>query len=95
MNPQLHVDRARLLTDLGRYPEAVIETDRALAQQKGFSQAIHARVVAMRRMGESREAYEWLLAVTDENSEDSWVIDSYAELAGEVDDRRTSAGARQ
>lgn len=95
MNPQLRVDRARLLTDLGRYPEAVIETDRALAQQKGFSQAIHARVVAMRRMGESREAYEWLLAATDENSEDSWVIDSYAELASEVDDLGPILGALQ
>ena len=95
MNAQLRVDRARMLTEAGRYPEAVLETDRALAQQKDCTQAVHARVVAMRRMGETREAYEWLLTVVDGIPEDSWIVDSYAEVSAEVDDLGPLLGALQ
>lgn len=87
MNPQLRVDLARILTSVARYDEAIVEADRALAMRKSFTQAVHARVVAMRRAGRASQAYQWLHGqITGPSTMDSWVVDALAELAGEAGD---------
>ncbi len=86
MHAQYRVDRARLLTMAGRYEESLVESDRGLAIQKGFVPAIHARVMAMRRLGRSAEAYAWLRPMLTESAQpDVLLVDALSELASETE----------
>ena len=87
MQAKYRVDRARLLTTAGRYEEALEETDRALAIEKGSAEACHARVVALRRLGRSAEAYAWLRPMLEGQAEpDVLLVDALAELSRETED---------
>ncbi len=87
MHAQYRVDRARLLTTAGRYEEGLVEAERALAIGKGFPPAVHAKVMALRRLGRSGEAYAWLRPMLDGSAQpDVMLVDALAELAGEAED---------
>lgn len=89
MDPLLRVDRARILTEMGRFEDALLETERSLAGNKRFTQAAHAKVVALRRLGRRGEAHEWLMSRAEDLPCDSWLADAMAEVAGEAEDRST------
>ncbi len=86
MQAQYRVDRARLLTMAGRYEEALLDADRALAIEKGSVAACHARVMALRRLGRSAEAYAWLRPMLAGHTEpDVLLVDALAELSRETE----------
>lgn len=87
MRAQFRVDRARILTTAGRFDEALTESERALAIQKEYAPAVHAKVMAMRRLGRGAEAYAWLKPKLEGETEpDVLLVDALAELARETED---------
>lgn len=86
MKAQYRVDRARILTTAGRFDEALTESERALAIQKDYSPAIHAKVMALRRLGRGTEAYTWLRPKLEgEAAPEVLLVDALAELARETE----------